>query len=140
MAKKSNAWNEDIFPLTMVFVRHGEADAHNVDQNLGAPLTRLGRRQAARVGKRLADEKFDHIYTSNLSRAYDTAAAILDRLQAPVALRPDGLDSAAPLDARLSNPLQPRNALEQGTRHAGESTQQIGPQRWRRKGGAGIEQ
>ena len=41
-----------------------------------SPLTELGRLQAKKLGARLQDEKFDLVYSSDLSRAYDTCLAI----------------------------------------------------------------
>ena len=63
-------------PLTVLLVRHGEAVKQTDTDELGPPLTERGGRQAARAGKRLADETFDHIYTSDLRRARETAQAI----------------------------------------------------------------
>ncbi len=62
--------------MRVVLVRHGQAAGEPRPGELQAPLTPLGVRQAARVARRLADEKFDHIYFSDLSRAYHTAQAI----------------------------------------------------------------
>ena len=39
-------------------------------------MTEVGRSQAQQVGARLRDEKFDLVYSSDLSRAYDTCLAI----------------------------------------------------------------
>ena len=64
-------------PLTVYFIRHGNAGGPDINAVLGPPLTRLGEHQAARVAERLAHEKFNHIYTSDLARAYDTTRAIL---------------------------------------------------------------
>ena len=64
-------------PLVVVFVRHGHAGGPDINDVLGPPLTRLGEHQAVRVAERLATEKFTHIYTSDLARAYDTTRAIL---------------------------------------------------------------
>ena len=41
------------------------------------PLSELGRSQAMKVGQRLQDETFDLAFSSDLSRAYDTALAIV---------------------------------------------------------------
>ena len=41
------------------------------------PLSELGRSQAMKVGQRLQDETFDLTFSSDLSRAYDTALAIV---------------------------------------------------------------
>jgi probable phosphoglycerate mutase len=42
----------------------------------------MGRMQAERLADRLTKEKFDHIYTSDLSRAYYTAQEIIKRHKA----------------------------------------------------------
>ncbi len=78
-AQRNIVAHEDIPPpLTVVFVRHAQAAATtNATPVTGPPLTSLGKRQASRVAHRLAHEKFDHIYTSDLIRAKDTARAIL---------------------------------------------------------------
>ena len=41
------------------------------------PLSDLGRSPAMKVGQRLQDESFDLTFSSDLSRAYDTALAIV---------------------------------------------------------------
>lgn len=63
----------------LLLVRHGEQElvpnmalADAVD----APLSALGRRQAAAVSARLRDIDVDAVYSSTLSRARDTAQAI----------------------------------------------------------------
>jgi broad specificity phosphatase PhoE len=65
--------------MTFIFVRHAQAQPSGprVNEVLGMPLTELGHQQALRVAVRLSKEKLDHIYTSNLSRAYETAQEIL---------------------------------------------------------------
>gem|GEM_PF-1349024 len=65
-------------PLTAVFVRHAQAAAADEGtRSLGPLLSSLGERQAERVSKRLAEESFTHIYSSDLLRAKQTALAIL---------------------------------------------------------------
>jgi probable phosphoglycerate mutase len=63
----------------IIAVRHGET-AWNVDTRvqgqLDIELNERGRWQARRVGRALADEAIAAIYTSDLSRARDTALAI----------------------------------------------------------------
>ena len=73
----AEAIEETDVPLMVYFVRHGHAGGPDVNDILGPPLTRLGEHQVARLAERLAREKFTHIYTSDLARAYDTARAIL---------------------------------------------------------------
>ena len=62
--------------IRLVLVRHGECGGEPRQPELGPALTSLGRRQADRVARRLAEEEFDHIYSSDLARAYETAQAI----------------------------------------------------------------
>ena len=64
-------------PVQVTLARHGQAAGEQRPGEVGAPLTKLGLRQAERVGKRLASEKFDHIYSSDMARAYETAQAVV---------------------------------------------------------------
>jgi broad specificity phosphatase PhoE len=67
-------------PLTVVFVRHGEALAQGPDgvrKDDDPPLTPLGQRQSVRLARRLERERFDHAYVSPAVRAHDTAQAIM---------------------------------------------------------------
>ncbi|MEX0886662.1 MAG: phosphoglycerate mutase family protein, partial [Phycisphaeraceae bacterium] len=62
--------------LTLVLVRHGEKgppDAPRIEGFRGPPLTPRGHRQARRLARRLAGETFDHIYSSDMARSYQTA-------------------------------------------------------------------
>jgi probable phosphoglycerate mutase len=63
----------------LVFVRHGET-AWNTEGrmqgHLDIPLNELGLRQADALGRRLALENFSAIYSSDLSRALQTIAAL----------------------------------------------------------------
>ena len=63
----------------IIAVRHGETD-WNVDTRIqgqmDVDLNACGRWQAAQATRALADEVFDAIYASDLSRARDTALAI----------------------------------------------------------------
>ena len=68
--------NEAEVPLTVVLVRHGQPDLTKRDGEMGPPLTLLGRRQASSVAERLAAQTFDHIYSSDLVRARETAEYI----------------------------------------------------------------
>jgi 2,3-bisphosphoglycerate-dependent phosphoglycerate mutase len=65
-------------PLIVTFVRHAQAGNNTEPGRISGPkLTELGRMQAERLADRLAKEKFHHIYTSDLNRAYETAQEIL---------------------------------------------------------------
>lgn len=62
-------------PLTICFVRHAQAE--NVPGGVDdPPITDIGRKQAERVARRLADMSFDHIYVSSMKRARQTADII----------------------------------------------------------------
>ena len=64
---------------TLVLVRHGETDWNVEGRYQGQadpPLNERGRRQARRVGRELGRLGLDAIYSSDLSRAYDTALEV----------------------------------------------------------------
>lgn len=69
--------------FNLTIVRHGESECnvrggHDILHSATeTPLTDLGRSQAEKVGQRLEDEKFDMVYSSDLSRAFDTCLAIV---------------------------------------------------------------
>lgn len=63
----------------VLLVRHGEqaySESISMGDALDAPLSELGRRQAAAVGERLADTEIHAVYSSTLERARETGAAI----------------------------------------------------------------
>ncbi len=64
---------------TLYFIRHGQSVA-NLDNycacQLDVPLTQLGQQQASCTADFLRDVPFSAVYASDLSRAYDTGAAI----------------------------------------------------------------
>jgi probable phosphoglycerate mutase len=74
----------------LLLVRHGEqafvADMPLAD-GVDAPLTELGRRQAAAVGERFATHGIDAVYSSTMQRARDTGLAIATHHELPVAER-----------------------------------------------------
>lgn len=63
----------------LILIRHGET-AWNRERRMqgqtDTPLSDIGRAQAAAVGRRLRDHPFTALYSSDLARAWDTAAAI----------------------------------------------------------------
>jgi broad specificity phosphatase PhoE len=77
---------------TLLLVRHGETD-WNADGRLQGqtdrPLSEFGRRQARLLAGELADEELAAIYSSDLSRARETAEIVGERLGLPVALDPE---------------------------------------------------
>jgi len=82
----------------LYLVRHGQYRMASDEPRYGS-LTDLGRRQAKRLGKRLAEIEFDSVTTSDLTRAQETAAILHDCIGGPevavsAALR-EGLPSLA---------------------------------------------
>jgi probable phosphoglycerate mutase len=68
--------------MEIVLVRHGQPewvrDGLNV---IDPPLTELGHRQAEHLASALAEQRFDEILVSPLTRARQTAAPLLERLR-----------------------------------------------------------
>lgn len=65
--------------MKLILTRHGETDWNLIRRYQGqsdVPLNQTGIRQAEQLAKRLATEKIDFIYSSDLSRAVDTANEI----------------------------------------------------------------
>jgi broad specificity phosphatase PhoE len=78
-------------PQELLLIRHGQstANATGVWQGqMDFPLSAEGRRQARGVGKALAGERFDGIYSSPLSRAFETAEIIVRETDFPGAVVP----------------------------------------------------
>jgi broad specificity phosphatase PhoE len=77
---------------TLLLVRHGETD-WNADGRLQGhtdrPLSDYGRRQAQQLAGELEAEELDAIYSSDLTRARETAEIVGARLGLPVELDPD---------------------------------------------------
>jgi broad specificity phosphatase PhoE len=76
----------------LLLVRHGETD-WNADGRLQGqtdrPLSDFGREQARRLADELAAEDLEAIYSSDLSRARETAEIVGERLGLPVELDSD---------------------------------------------------
>ncbi len=82
--------------LDLILVRHGQSQ-YNADQTGGedAPLTDLGRRQAARVGAYLGSHlKINALYASTYIRARETAEIINAGLGLELQLDPDLREAA----------------------------------------------
>lgn len=63
----------------VILVRHGETDWNREDRiqgGLDIPLNELGRKQAKDIALKLANTLIDYIFSSKLSRAYETAIEI----------------------------------------------------------------
>ncbi|MDI3535198.1 MAG: alpha-ribazole phosphatase [Thermosediminibacterales bacterium] len=68
--------------LRIILVRHGESTANKEHRYAGCsdfPLTDTGKMQARRIAERLSGEDVTAIYSSNLSRAMETARFIAAR-------------------------------------------------------------
>ncbi|MCC2958099.1 histidine phosphatase family protein [Massilia sp. IC2-477] len=80
-----------VTPTTILLIRHGET-AWNAEKrlqgHLDIPLNAEGERQAALLGAALAAEPVDHIVSSDLMRARQTAEAIAHTRGARVATDP----------------------------------------------------
>jgi probable phosphoglycerate mutase len=75
----------------IVAVRHGETVWNaemRMQGQLDTTLSERGRRQAARAAEALSGEGIEAIVSSDLVRAFDTAAAIADSVGLPVATDP----------------------------------------------------
>jgi probable phosphoglycerate mutase len=71
----------------LIIWRHGNTEWNATDRVQGqtdVPLSELGRQQATAAASRLAELKPDHIVTSDLRRAADTAAALAALTDLPV--------------------------------------------------------
>jgi len=65
--------------IEITFIRHGQTTGNAAGRWQGhtnSSLTDLGRDQAAKLGARLADTKFDLVVSSDLDRTMETAAAL----------------------------------------------------------------
>lgn len=63
----------------LYLVRHGETEwnrLHRIQGSTDVPLNDTGREQAERTGRLLARRRWDAIYSSPLSRAFETAAIV----------------------------------------------------------------
>ena len=78
--------------MRLLLVRHGESEGNAsgiVQGRLDYGLTELGRQQAAQVAEYLAREPVDHLVSSPLKRAWQTAEAIGERLGVMPRAEPD---------------------------------------------------
>jgi broad specificity phosphatase PhoE len=69
-------------PPRILLVRHGQSTYNaewRVQGQQDAPLSDLGRQQAERIADRLASYPIERVISSDLSRAHDTATAIVSR-------------------------------------------------------------
>jgi len=65
--------------MKLIITRHGETEENKnriIQGHLPGILSEVGIEQAKKVADRLKDEKIDHIFSSDLARAFDTAKEI----------------------------------------------------------------
>ena len=77
---------------TLLLVRHGETDWNaegKLQGHTDRPLNDYGRRQARALAERLAGEEIEAVYSSDLSRARETAEILGEQLGLPVAVDSD---------------------------------------------------
>lgn len=76
----------------LIFIRHGQTlwnmDGRVMGQ-LDSPLSPLGEMQAQAIAERLAEVSFDHLYSSDLGRAVQTAGFIAARTGHAIQLEED---------------------------------------------------
>lgn len=78
--------------MRLLLVRHGSTiynQNHAFTGQIDAPLSDEGQQQAEAVGRYLAQETIDAIFSSDLQRARDTGLAIAQYHQLPVQENPD---------------------------------------------------
>ena len=76
----------------LCIVRHGETAwnaEHRVQGQLDVPLNAIGHAQALAVSKVLSQEKFDAVYSSDLSRARQTAQPVANLYSMEILLEKD---------------------------------------------------
>src|SRR6266550_8903059 len=76
----------------LLLVRHGETDWNaegKLQGHTDRPLNDYGRRQAQALADRLAEEKIDALYASDLCRARETAEILGEKLGLTVVVDPD---------------------------------------------------
>ena len=92
--------------MKVILIRHGESE-HNVGltENKNSFLTKKGKRQVEFLGRKLKKQKISNIYSSNLTRAKQTAEIISDILKVPIKKNIEELNeySTSYLKYRLKN-------------------------------------
>jgi broad specificity phosphatase PhoE len=78
--------------LRLVFIRHGSStwnDERRIQGQLDPPLSEKGREQARKLGARFRDTQVDAFYSSDLTRARETAEAIAEQIGRKPEYRPE---------------------------------------------------
>ena len=77
--------------MEVYIIRHGKTDWNKECRFQGAkdiPLNEEGREAARKLGERLKGTHFDAVFSSPLSRAYETACIVLESIAVPVVPEP----------------------------------------------------
>ncbi|WP_216830789.1 histidine phosphatase family protein [Alkalihalobacterium elongatum] len=70
--------------MYLYFIRHGESEGNKLGIIQGTKdfsLSGLGQKQAEQLARYLENQQLDYIYSSDLTRAYETASAVANRKQ-----------------------------------------------------------
>ena len=111
---------------TLYLARHGETDWNRelrVQGSSDIALNELGRRQAQALAQELEHVELDAIYSSDLSRARETAAAVAALHGLEVRLDPRLRERAFGSWEGLTR--EEIHALPEGSRHDGESDEEV---------------
>ena len=111
---------------TLYLARHGETDWNRelrVQGSSDIALNELGRRQAQALAQELEHVELDAIYSSDLSRARETAAAVAALHGLEIRLDPRLRERAFGSWEGLTR--EEIHALPEGSRHDGESDEEV---------------
>lgn len=78
--------------MKLLLVRHGETDwnlAHRYQGQSDIPLNQRGVQQAEQLARRLSNEKINALYSSDLSRALETAKYVANMYEPALAIQSD---------------------------------------------------
>jgi broad specificity phosphatase PhoE len=111
---------------TLLLARHGETDWNRelrIQGSSDIALNELGRQQARALAEELADVPLDAIYSSDLSRARETAEAVAATHRLEIRFDPRLRERAFGSWEGLTR--EEIDALPEGSEHDGENDEQI---------------
>ncbi len=113
--------------MLLVIVRHGETDA-NISRvlqgHLDSELSLRGILQVKKLAERLEEKKFDQIFCSDLIRARQTAAAILQGRNTPIVYRSELRERSYGVYQG-----QPLEKFEEALKNSGQSREEFCPEK-----------